>query len=54
MWFWYLSPDKPEITNYVIVHRGGAEDAKAKNIFLSAELIESKADMKSRKKKTIA
>ena len=52
MWFWYHSPDKPE-TNYVIVHRRDAEDAKAKNIFLSADLLKSATDMKGRKKKTI-
>ena len=50
MWFWYHNPDKPE-TNYVIVHRRDAEDAKAKNIFLSADLLKSATDMKGRKKK---
>jgi hypothetical protein len=53
MWFWYPNPDGPEITNYVIVHRRGAEDAKGKNIFLSADLPKSATDMKGRKKKTI-
>ena len=53
MWFWYPSPDKPEMPNYVIIHRRVAEDAKAKNIFLSADPIESEADRKDRKKKTI-
>ena len=51
MWFWYHSSDKAEITNYVIVHRRVAEDAKAKFFFLSADPIEREADMKSRKKK---
>jgi hypothetical protein len=35
----------------VIVHRRVAEDAKAKNIFLSADPLESGADRKDRKKK---
>jgi hypothetical protein len=29
MWFWYHSPDKPE-TNYVIVHRRDAKNAKGR------------------------
>jgi hypothetical protein len=35
----------------IIVHRRVAEDAKTKNIFLSADPLESEADMKGRKKK---
>ena len=51
MWFWYPSPDKSELANHIIVHRGVAKNAKAKNIFLSADPIESEADMKGRKEK---
>jgi hypothetical protein len=35
----------------VLVHRRVAEDAKTKNIFLSADPLESEADMRGRKKR---
>ena len=39
------------LSEKVIVHRRVAEDAKTMNIFLSADSLESEADMKGRKKK---
>jgi hypothetical protein len=35
------------------VHRRAAEDAKIKNIFLSADPLESAADMKAERKKKL-
>ena len=46
--FWFYTEGFEEKKE--IVHRRDAEDAKIKNIFLSADPIESEADKKGKKK----
>ena len=54
MWFWYLSPDKPEIANYVIVHRRDAKNAQREGqISLSVHPLESETDSEKQKGKNL-